>query len=69
MKALLSLTIPPYLGWLCAETMRVFHFRWSPEIPIRKNQIVKEVILELKNNSYVQRAERVRSASGGRGTA
>lgn len=50
MKDLLSRTIPPYLGGLCAETMHVFHFRWSPEIPIRKNQSVKEVMLELKNN-------------------
>lgn len=70
MKDLLSRTIPPYLGGLCAETMHVFHFRWSPEIPIRKNQSVKEVMLELKNNSSAaQGVGRGSSASGGCGTA
>lgn len=70
MKDLLSGTIPPYLGGLRAETMHVFHFRWSPEIPIRRNQSVKEVMLELKNNSSAARGvERGSSAWGGCGTA
>ncbi|EOA97013.1 Mevalonate kinase, partial [Anas platyrhynchos] len=50
MKDLLSRTIPPYLGGLCAETMHVFHFRWSPEIPIRKNQSVKEELFDINQH-------------------
>lgn len=45
MKDLLSLTTPRL-----AVTMHVFYFRWSPEIPVRKNHTIKEVILEFKNN-------------------
>lgn len=64
MKDLLSLTVLS-LSSLCTETMHVFYFRWSPEIPIRKNHTIKEVIFEFKNNSYIRWVEYVRKALGG----
>jgi len=41
----------------------VFYFRWSPEIPVRKNHTVEEVIF--KNNTYTRWVEYVRAALGG----